>query len=107
VLLLLSPLLGAVVLTWWLGAYALVFGAMLLGLAFKLKGRRDAGPGTQGSRPRRRADPVGGRTTLAGPQTPWCIPRRLVAECDRMAASTLVEVVFEFHESSRVWLAAG
>lgn len=48
VLLLLSPLLGAVVLTWWLGAYALVFGAMLLGLAFKLKGRRDAGPGTQG-----------------------------------------------------------
>lgn len=45
VLLLLSPLVGALVLTWWLGAYALVFGAMLLGLAFKLKGRRDSGPG--------------------------------------------------------------
>lgn len=43
VLLLLSPLVGAVVLTWWLCAYALVFGAMLLGLAFKLKGRRDSG----------------------------------------------------------------
>jgi uncharacterized membrane protein HdeD (DUF308 family) len=44
VLLLLSPLVGAVVLAWWLGAYALVFGAMLLGLAFKLKGRRDSAP---------------------------------------------------------------
>ena len=43
VLLLVSPLVGAVVLTWWLGAYALAFGAVLLGLAFKLKGRRDAG----------------------------------------------------------------
>lgn len=40
VMLLVSPLVGAVVLTWWLGAYALVFGAMLLGLAFKLRGRR-------------------------------------------------------------------
>jgi uncharacterized membrane protein HdeD (DUF308 family) len=39
VVLLLSPLLSLVVLTWWLGAYALVFGAGLLALAWKLKSR--------------------------------------------------------------------
>ena len=39
--LLLAPLVGAVVLTWWLGAYALVFGISLLVLAFKLKGHKD------------------------------------------------------------------
>jgi uncharacterized membrane protein HdeD (DUF308 family) len=39
--LLIAPLVGAVVLTWWLGAYALVFGIGLLVLAFKLKGRKD------------------------------------------------------------------
>jgi uncharacterized membrane protein HdeD (DUF308 family) len=41
VALLIAPLVGAVVLTWWLGAYALVFGITLLVLAFKLRGRRD------------------------------------------------------------------
>jgi uncharacterized membrane protein HdeD (DUF308 family) len=44
--LLIAPLIGAVVLTWWLGAYALVFGIGLLVLAFKLKGRRDNTSGT-------------------------------------------------------------
>ena len=39
--LLLAPLVGAVVLTWWLGAYALIFGISLLVLAFKLKGHKD------------------------------------------------------------------
>src|SRR5690349_11874073 len=39
--LLVAPLVGAVVLTWWLGAYALVFGISLLMLAFKLKGHKD------------------------------------------------------------------
>jgi uncharacterized membrane protein HdeD (DUF308 family) len=34
------PLIGAVVLTWWIGAYALVFGVLLLILAFRLRGRR-------------------------------------------------------------------
>ncbi len=46
VALLVAPLVGAVVLTWWLGAYALAFGVALLVLAFKLKGRRDYHAGT-------------------------------------------------------------
>jgi uncharacterized membrane protein HdeD (DUF308 family) len=38
-LLLVAPMIGAVVLTWWLGVYALVFGAALIVLAFRLHGR--------------------------------------------------------------------
>lgn len=37
VLLAIAPLIGAVVLTWWLGAYAVVFGASLLALAYRLR----------------------------------------------------------------------
>ncbi|MGA3403651.1 MAG: HdeD family acid-resistance protein, partial [Acetobacteraceae bacterium] len=37
VLLLIAPLMGAVVLTWWLGAYAIIFGIMLLVLGFRLR----------------------------------------------------------------------
>ncbi len=48
--LLVAPLVGAVVLTWWLGAYALVFGIALLVLAFKLKGHRDEMAGTAAPR---------------------------------------------------------
>jgi uncharacterized membrane protein HdeD (DUF308 family) len=44
VLLVIAPLIGALVLTWWIGAYALVFGVALLVLAFKLKARRDEQP---------------------------------------------------------------
>ena len=40
-LLAISPLIGAVVLTWWLGSYAIVFGVLLLILAFRLRGERD------------------------------------------------------------------
>jgi uncharacterized membrane protein HdeD (DUF308 family) len=44
VLLVIAPLVGAIVLTWWLGAYALIFGLALLILAFKLRARRDDHP---------------------------------------------------------------
>jgi uncharacterized membrane protein HdeD (DUF308 family) len=37
ILLMLSPLLGALVLAIWLGVYALIFGAMLLGLGLRLR----------------------------------------------------------------------
>lgn len=37
ILLVISPLIGALVLTWWIGAYALVFGVALVVLAFRLK----------------------------------------------------------------------
>jgi uncharacterized membrane protein HdeD (DUF308 family) len=35
-----SPLIGALVLTWWLGAYALIFGCILIGLALRLRRHR-------------------------------------------------------------------
>jgi uncharacterized membrane protein HdeD (DUF308 family) len=44
ILLIVTPMLGAVVLTWWLGAYALVFGIMLVAVGFKLRARRVAAP---------------------------------------------------------------
>lgn len=40
--LLVNPGVSAVVLTYWLGAYALVFGVLLLVLAFRLRARRAA-----------------------------------------------------------------
>jgi uncharacterized membrane protein HdeD (DUF308 family) len=46
-LLVLAPLIGAVVLTWWLGGYAIAFGAVLLVLAFKLRGQHARGTGTR------------------------------------------------------------
>jgi uncharacterized membrane protein HdeD (DUF308 family) len=39
ILMIVAPLAGAVVLTWWLGAYALVFAAALIILSFKLRSR--------------------------------------------------------------------
>lgn len=47
VLLFASPLIGALVLTWWIGAYTLVFGVTLIVLAFRLRrhrGRHISGP---------------------------------------------------------------
>jgi uncharacterized membrane protein HdeD (DUF308 family) len=40
ILLFVAPLIGAVVLTWWLGAYALVFGVSLIVLAIRLRRHR-------------------------------------------------------------------
>ena len=39
-----APIIGAVVLTWWIGAYAVVFGISLLIVAFRLRARFKAGP---------------------------------------------------------------
>lgn len=44
VLLVVAPVAGALVLTWWLGAYALVFGGALIALGFRLRARRGASP---------------------------------------------------------------
>jgi len=41
IVLLVAPVVGAVVLTWWVGAYAMVFGVFLLVLAFKLHGKKE------------------------------------------------------------------
>jgi uncharacterized membrane protein HdeD (DUF308 family) len=38
--LLLAPLIGAVVLTWWLGVYAIVFGLALLALGLQVRALR-------------------------------------------------------------------
>lgn len=40
ILLAIAPVIGAVVLTWWLGAYALAFGIALLVLAFRLRAHK-------------------------------------------------------------------
>ncbi len=49
VLLVIAPIIGAVVLTWWLGIYALAFGIALLVLAFRLRARKDDTPRTAAS----------------------------------------------------------
>jgi len=41
IVLLVAPVVGAVVLTWWVGAYAIVFGGFLLVLAFKLHAKKE------------------------------------------------------------------
>ena len=42
VLLIIWPLIGALVLTWWMAAYALIFGVAMLVLALRLRGQRPA-----------------------------------------------------------------
>jgi uncharacterized membrane protein HdeD (DUF308 family) len=51
VLMVVAPLLGAIVLTWWLGIFALVFGTLLLVVAFRLRARRSDRPAKWTSQP--------------------------------------------------------
>ena len=44
IMLILWPFIGALVLTWWMGAYALFFGGALIALAFRLRRRRHEMP---------------------------------------------------------------
>ncbi|MBB3320456.1 MULTISPECIES: HdeD family acid-resistance protein [unclassified Rhizobium] len=46
ILLAISPFIGALVLTFWIGAHALILGATLLVLAYKLRSRSTGLPGT-------------------------------------------------------------
>ena len=50
-LMIVAPLSGAVVLTWWLGAFALVFGAALIVLSLKLRSRYSGRPAVAAPRP--------------------------------------------------------
>lgn len=43
-LLVLAPMVGALVLTWWIGAYALVFGIAMLVFAFRLRAKFKSSP---------------------------------------------------------------
>jgi len=51
-LLIIWPLIGAVVLTWWIAAYALIFGIAMLVLAFRLHGWRHDALAPSGAVPR-------------------------------------------------------
>lgn len=48
VMLLIAPMVGALVLTWWLGIYAIVFGIAMLMLGFRLRGRQRDTPAIGG-----------------------------------------------------------
>ena len=50
-LMIVAPLSGAVVLTWWLGAFALMFGAALIILSLKLRSRYSGRPAVAAPRP--------------------------------------------------------
>jgi uncharacterized membrane protein HdeD (DUF308 family) len=51
VLLIAAPLIGAVVLTWWMGAWAIVFGAFLLVAAFRLRSQHNRQPSVGATQP--------------------------------------------------------
>ena len=51
ILMIVAPLSGAVVLTWWLGAFALVFGVALIILSLKLRSRYSGRPAVAAPRP--------------------------------------------------------
>jgi uncharacterized membrane protein HdeD (DUF308 family) len=45
ILLFVAPMIGALVLTWWIGAYAMVFGVALIMLSLRLRSRLAERPG--------------------------------------------------------------
>jgi uncharacterized membrane protein HdeD (DUF308 family) len=49
-LLIVAPLMGAIVLTWWLGAYVLVFSILMLVVAFTVRSRASRPGGSEGPR---------------------------------------------------------
>lgn len=51
ILLIASPVTGAVVLTWWMGAWAVVFGAFLIVAAFRLRSQRSKSPSVGATQP--------------------------------------------------------
>jgi uncharacterized membrane protein HdeD (DUF308 family) len=44
IMLVIAPAIGALVLTWWIGAYALIFGIAMLVFAFQLRAKFKASP---------------------------------------------------------------
>jgi uncharacterized membrane protein HdeD (DUF308 family) len=51
ILLIASPFTGAVVLTWWMGAWAVVFGVFLVVAAFRLRSQRGNSPSVGAAQP--------------------------------------------------------
>jgi uncharacterized membrane protein HdeD (DUF308 family) len=51
VLLVIAPLMGAIVLTWWIGAYVLVLSIFMLALAFSLRSRSGGSEGARSAAP--------------------------------------------------------
>src|SRR5215216_38808 len=50
VLLVIAPLMGAIVLTWWIGAYVLVLSVFMLVIAFTVRSRASPSGGSEGPR---------------------------------------------------------
>jgi uncharacterized membrane protein HdeD (DUF308 family) len=43
ILLIIAPFIGALVMTWWFGIWAIIFGVILVALGFKLRSHQEAG----------------------------------------------------------------
>jgi uncharacterized membrane protein HdeD (DUF308 family) len=56
-LLILSPIIGAVVLTWWIGTYAMIFGITMVVLAFRLRKQHKQKPSARSTNTTSSGDP--------------------------------------------------